>query len=94
MQPTDYVVTDALLKAFKDFVAKDASWKMTPQYLDRNREFISQQLRYNIITAAYGKVTADEVLIMGDPQVAKAVESLPKARELAQSAAARARAQR
>jgi carboxyl-terminal processing protease len=94
LQPTDYVVTDALFKAFKDFVAKDASWKMTPQYLDRNRNFISQQLRYNIITAAYGKVTADEVLVIDDPQVAKALETLPRARELAQSAAARARAQR
>jgi carboxyl-terminal processing protease len=94
LQPTDYVVTDVLFKAFKGFVAKDASWKMTQQYLDRNRDFISQQLRYNIITAAYGKVTADEVLVIDDPQVTKAIQSLPRARELAQSAAARARAQR
>lgn len=94
LQPNDYVVTDALFKAFKDFIAKDASWKMTPSFLDRNREFISQQLRYNIITAAYGKVTADEVLVIEDPQVTKAIETLPRARELAQSAAARARAQR
>jgi carboxyl-terminal processing protease len=91
---TDYPVTDALFKAFKDFIARDQSWKMTPQFLDRNRDFIAQQLRYNIITAAYGKVTADEVLVIDDPQVAKAVALLPKARELAQSAAARARAQR
>ncbi|MBD0372644.1 MAG: S41 family peptidase [Pyrinomonadaceae bacterium] len=94
LQPTDYPVTDALFKAFKEYVAKDETWKMTPQYLERNREFINQQLRYNIITAAYGKVTADEVLVIEDPQVAKAMESLPRARELAQSAAARARAQR
>ncbi|HEY0323542.1 MAG TPA: S41 family peptidase [Pyrinomonadaceae bacterium] len=94
LQPTDYAVTDALFKAFKDFIAKDGAWKMTPQFMDRNREFISQQLRYNVITVAYGKVTADEVLVIDDPQVTKAVEALPKARELAQSAATRARAQR
>jgi carboxyl-terminal processing protease len=94
LQPTDYPVTDALFKAFRDFVMKDPAWKMTPQYLDRNRDFISQQLRYNIITAAYGKVTADEVLVLDDPQVTKSLELLPRARELAQSAAARARAQR
>jgi carboxyl-terminal processing protease len=95
LQPTDYPVTDALFAAFKEFVAKDPAWKMmTPQFLDRNRAFISQQMRYNIITAAYGKVTADEVLVIEDPQVAKALEALPKARSLAQSAAARARAQR
>lgn len=94
LQPTDYPVTDALFQAFKDFVAKNPSWKIPPQFLDRNREFISQQLRYNIITAAYGKVTADEVLVIDDPQVARALQALPRARELAQSAAARARAQR
>jgi carboxyl-terminal processing protease len=94
LQPTDYPVTDALFNAFKDFIAKDAAWKMTSQFLDRNRAFISQQMRYNIITAAYGKVTADEVLVIDDPQVTKAVEALPKARELAQSAATRVRAQR
>lgn len=94
LQPTDYPVTDALFKAFKEYVARDPSYKMTPQFLDRNRDLIAQQLRYDIITAAYGKVTADEVLVIDDPQVAKAIEALPRARELAQSAAARARAQR
>jgi carboxyl-terminal processing protease len=88
----DYPVTDALFKAFKDYVAKDASWRVTPQFLDRNRAFIEQQLRYNLVTAAYGKVTADEVLVLDDPQVTKAIETLPRARELAR--AARARAQR
>ncbi|HKS27507.1 MAG TPA: S41 family peptidase [Pyrinomonadaceae bacterium] len=94
LQPTDFPVTDAMLKAFKDFVMKEPAWKMTAQFLDRNKAFITQQLRYNIITAAYGKVTADEVLVTDDPQVTKALELLPRARELAQSAAARARAQR
>ncbi len=94
LQPTDFPMTDALFKAFKDFVLKDPSWKMNAQFLDRNRDLIEQQLRYNVITAAYGKVTADEVLVLEDPQVAKALDVLPRARELAQSAAARARAQR
>jgi carboxyl-terminal processing protease len=90
LQATDYPFTDALFKAFKDFVLKDPSWKMTAQFLDRNRAFISQQMRYNVVTAAYGKVTADEVLVIDDPQVTKAIEALPKARDLAQSARARA----
>ena len=94
LEATDFPVTDALFKAFKDTVVKDPSWKMTAQFLDRNRDFIAQQLRYNIITAAYGKVTADEVLVIDDPQVTKAIELLPRARDLAQGAAARARAQR
>ena len=83
LDATDYPITDALFKAFKEFVLKEPTWKATAAQLDRNRDFIQLQLRFNIITAAYGRVTADQVLVRDDPQVAKAVEVLPRARELA-----------
>ena len=83
LDATDYPITDALFKAFKEFVLKEPTWKATSAQLDRNRDFIQLQLRFNVITAAYGRVTADQVLVRDDPQVAKAVEVLPRARELA-----------
>jgi carboxyl-terminal processing protease len=86
LQATDFPVTDELFKAFKDYVAKDPSWKFTTAQLDRSKDFLVEDLRYNIITAAYGRVTADQVLIADDPQVAKAVDVMPKARELAMAA--------
>ncbi|MBV9211342.1 MAG: S41 family peptidase [Acidobacteria bacterium] len=86
LQASDFPVTDALYQAFKSFVAKDAAWNAMAAQLDRNRSFIELQLRYDMITAAYGRVTADEVLIQDDPQVAKALEALPRARQLALSA--------
>jgi hypothetical protein len=43
-------------------------------------------LRYNLAMAAYGITTAAQVLIRQDNQVAKAVDSLPRARELAMAA--------
>ncbi|HYG81328.1 MAG TPA: hypothetical protein VD861_13115, partial [Pyrinomonadaceae bacterium] len=89
LEASDYKVTEDLFKAFKEFVAKDPSWKMTPQQLDRNRSFIELELRYNIVTAAYGRVTADQVLVADDPQVAKAIDVMPKARELAMAAMSR-----
>jgi carboxyl-terminal processing protease len=89
LEASDYKVTEDLFKAFKEFVAKDPSWKMTAQQLDRNRQFIELELRYNIVTAAYGRVTADQVLVADDPQVAKAVDVMPKARELAMAAMSR-----
>ena len=67
-------------------MAKDPSWKITAAQLDHSREVIAQDLRFNIVTAAYGRVTADQVLIADDPQVSKAVDVMPKARELAMSA--------
>jgi hypothetical protein len=44
-------------------------------------------LRFNIVTAAYGRVAADRVFIATDDlQVARAIEVLPRARDLAMSA--------
>jgi carboxyl-terminal processing protease len=86
LQTTDFPVTEDLFKAFKDFVAKNPAWSSLLPQLDRSRDFINLQLRYNVITAAYGSTTAVQVLVRDDPQVAKAVELLPRARELATNA--------
>jgi carboxyl-terminal processing protease len=90
---SDFPFNDALFKAFKDFVAKEPSWKNLLAQLDHNRDFVGLQLRYDVITAAYGKVTADRVLVEDDPQVSKAIDVLPRARELAMAAAMRGRQQ-
>jgi len=47
---------------------------MSATQLDRNRSFIALQLRFNMVTAAYGRVMADRVFVFtDDPQVARAV---------------------
>ncbi|HEY0078029.1 MAG TPA: S41 family peptidase [Pyrinomonadaceae bacterium] len=86
LETTEFPVTDALFKAFKEFVAAHPEYKFTPAQLDRSREFIARQMRYDIVTAAYGTTTAQQVLTVDDPQVAKGIEVLPRARELAASA--------
>jgi carboxyl-terminal processing protease len=87
LQPSDFPMTDALFKSFKEFVANDPNFRSTAPLLDHNRSFIQLQMRTNIVTAAYGRVTADRVYITADdPQVAKAVDVLPRARNLAMSA--------
>lgn len=83
---SDFPFTDQVFQAFKDFVAKDANWKSVLAQIDRNRSFIETQLRFNLATAAYGTVTAQQVLMRQDSQVAKAIEVVPRARELAMAA--------
>ncbi|HWF88044.1 MAG TPA: S41 family peptidase [Pyrinomonadaceae bacterium] len=90
LQPDEFKITDAMFKAFRDFATSDPAYKLTPAMVDRYRSFIELELRFNIVTAAYGRVIGDRVFITtDDPQVAKAVDVLPKARDLAMSSSAR-----
>jgi carboxyl-terminal processing protease len=87
----DFPSSNEFYQAFRNYVAKDENFKALLPTVDRNRQFVESQLRYNLAMAAYGTVTATQVLMRHDSQVAKAVEVLPRARELAM-AAMRARA--
>lgn len=87
LQPLDFPVTDSLFRSFKEFIAADPSLKNLSAVVAANRPFVELQLRFNIVTAAYGRVMADRVFVIGeDQQVARAVEVLPRARDLAMSA--------
>jgi len=87
LQSTDFPMTEAVYKAFRDFVvAKQAVFKINPALLDRERAFVERQLRYEIVTAAYGFTNSLRVYHQDDPQIIKAVDVLPRARELSQSA--------
>ena len=84
LQANELNVTDAMFRAYRDFVTSDPNYKTSAVVVDRYRSFIELELRFDLVTAAYGRVMADRVFIMSDdPQVAKAVDVVPKARELA-----------
>jgi carboxyl-terminal processing protease len=87
----DFPITDPLFKELKKFAAAKPNYKATPEQLDKSRGFVEMQLRYNLLSAAYGFRTATQVFNDSDPQISRAVDAMPRARELAQ-AASRARA--
>ncbi len=80
----DFVISDELLKVFGKFAAQE--WKLSPEEIENERPYIKLRLRYNLATAAFGSVAANQILIEDDSQVAKAVEVLPRAGQLALSA--------
>lgn len=86
VRPADYPVSDELLSIFKSYVSKEKSWKLSAEQISAEMDFIKTRLRYNLITAAFGNVASNQVLIEDDAQVAKAVETLPRAAQLALSA--------
>lgn len=83
IRPSDYPVNDEILKAFKNFVAQTAEWKPLAESIEADKMFIKSRIRYNLVTAAFGTVSANQVLVEEDKQVAKAVENLPRAGQLA-----------
>ena len=82
----DFPVTDALFKDLKRFAASKPIFKVTADQLDKSRTYAERQLRYNILSAAYGYRVATQVFNDADPQIARAVDAMPRARELALAA--------
>jgi carboxyl-terminal processing protease len=86
IKPDEYPVTDNLFKAFKAYALADESYKLSDAGLDKARDFIARQMRFEIATAMYGTVAATQVNVADDPQITKAIDALPRARELAAAA--------
>jgi len=86
IQSTDFPINDAVFKALKAFVASKPQFKVTGDQLERERAFTERQLRFELATAAYGSTTALQIFNSDDPQVARGIEVMPRARELALAA--------
>ena len=87
LKPNDFVVTDSIVGAFKDFLTTDPAFTNLAPLVDRNRAFVELQVRFNMVQAAYGRVMAERVfLATDDKQLARAVAALPRARDLAMTA--------
>jgi carboxyl-terminal processing protease len=86
LQPTDFPITDSVFKAFKSYMASKPEFKFTADQIDHDRAFVERRLRYELATAAFGSNTALQVYNGDDPQIARAVDVMPRARELAQAA--------
>ncbi len=83
---TDFAVSDKLVEAFKKFVAeRGKEYSVNAASLNGNDAFIRQQLRREIVTAAFGYDTSVEITISNDSQVIRGIGEIANARQLAQS---------
>ena len=76
LEATDFPITDPLFQSFKDFIASDPGLKTLSPLVQANRSFVELQLRFNLVTAAYGRVMADRVFVTGEIRRSRALWKL------------------
>lgn len=86
VRASDYPTNDRVIEAFRNFVRTDTKSQLTPAQLDEEIDFVKVRLREEIVTAAFSNDAGARVLLDSDPQVLRALEALPEAKRLAESA--------
>jgi carboxyl-terminal processing protease len=86
VRPSDFPIGDEIFAAFKKYVNSNTDWKISDASLEAEKAFIKPRLRFNLAVAAFGSVAANQITVEEDLQVAKALEVLPRAGQLALTA--------
>jgi carboxyl-terminal processing protease len=86
LKATDFAVNDTVMAAFRAYATAHPVYKVTPAQLDKERAYVERQLRFELGTAAFGSTTSFQVFNDADQQISKAIDLLPRARELAVTA--------
>ena len=86
IRPIDFPITERVLEAFRNFVRTKPEFQVQPAQIDEELDFAKLRLRQEIITAAFSNDAGARVLLDSDAQVLRALEALPDAKRLADSA--------
>jgi carboxyl-terminal processing protease len=81
----DWVPDENVLNEFHQYLLKE-NIQFTEGEFAENRDWIKQQIRRELFITAFSQEEARKLTVETDPVVLKAIESLPKAKELLDSA--------
>ncbi len=79
LQPNEFSVSDRLFEAFRSQAASDAANGLTFANIDSMADYAKTRLRQELATANYSSEAGVQVLLENDPQILKAIESMPQA---------------
>jgi len=86
LKPNEFMVTDDVLKSFREFATKfykeNPDYEITPAILEDNIVWIRSLIRYEALTAAYGTDKAQQAMADLDLQLQRAITEMPSAAEL------------
>jgi carboxyl-terminal processing protease len=80
-----FEVDDNILREFRSYLSKH-NVKYTEADYDENLDWIKRKIKQEVFMSAYGTQEGDKVLLAADPQVQKAIDSIPQARALYENA--------
>jgi len=76
---------EELLLNFNEFT-KSAKFKVSDEAMQRDMKFIGKRINYELALAAFGPEAAKRIQIATDAEIEKAIEALPRAATLAETA--------
>ena len=79
LAPNEFAVSDKLYEAFKNFAVVDPKNGLTADNIDSQADYAKTRLRDEVATGTYSNEAGVQVLLEVDPQVQKAIESMPQA---------------
>lgn len=81
----DFAVTDEVRGQFRQFL-RDQDIPFNESDFTQNREYIQQEIKYELVLSMFGSDEAYKLGAAADPQIQKAVELLPQAATLLENA--------
>lgn len=78
----EYPITDKVVAAFKAFLRERKDLKADESQVDKDAEWLKRQIRFEVVTAAYGQEVARGALAAGDVQLQRAIGEVPSAKAL------------
>jgi carboxyl-terminal processing protease len=81
----EFEVTDSVLATFRSYLGKQ-NIPYTESDVTANLDWIKREIKKEVFISVFGLRTGDEVELQNDPQVLKALDTLPQARALYENA--------
>ena len=80
-----FEVDDKVLHEFREYLGKHNIHYTEPEYTE-NLDWVKRKIKQEVFMSNYGTAEGFKVLLEADPQVQKAIESIPQARALYENA--------
>ena len=81
----DWTVDESMMKSFRDYLTQH-NVRYTEPEITENLDWIKRKIKQEVFMSTFGQQEGFKVLLLADPQVEKAAESVPQARALYQNA--------